>query len=146
MGRSYDLDTTSFAESEIIQEKFDDPLMLIGERVKLVKNLEYSSEIGYISYDVLLEDDMTFGRIGRTSKKFYLDLKRILKDINNLPPDRDVYPEIYPSRFSEIYVEDVTSVINASTVSTNFGGKFGDVKIWKGVTLVGFAQVERDTY
>lgn len=146
VGRNYDLDPISFAESVIIQEKFDDPLLIVGERVKFVKNMEYSKKVGYISYDIVLEDDISFGRVGRTSKKFYLDLKRILKEINNLPPDKDIYPEIYPSRFSEIYVEDVISVISSTAVATNAGRKFGDVTIWKGITLVGLAQVERDKY
>lgn len=146
IGRNYDFEPTSFAENSDIQGKFDDPILLVGERVKLIKNMDYSKEVGYISYDIVLEDEMFFGRIGRTSKKFYLDLKRILKDVNKLPPDKDVYPEIYPSRFSEIYIDDVVSIISNINPKAVAGKKFGDVMVWKGISVTGFAQVEKDTY
>lgn len=146
IGRNYDFEPTSFAENSEIQEKFDDPLLLIGERVKLIKNLDYLKEVDYISYDIVLEDEMFFGRIGRTSKKFYLDLKRILKEVNNLPPEKDVYPEIYPSRFSEIYIDDVISIIGGVNSKAVAGKKYGDIMVWKGISVVGFAQIEKDTY
>ncbi|MDD3415458.1 MAG: AAA family ATPase [Lachnospiraceae bacterium] len=146
VGHNYDLEATSFAENADLQEKFDDPLLLVGERVKLIKNMDYSQEVGYISYDIVLEDEMSFGRIGRTSKKFYLDLKRIIKDVNKLPPEKDVHPQNYPCRFSEIYIDDVVSILSKINLKAVAGKKYGDVMVWKGIAITGFAQVEKDTY
>jgi hypothetical protein len=146
IGRSDDLESSSFVESVSVQKLFDDPLSLVGERVILIKNKDYSEKAGYICYDIFLEDDMSAGRIGRTSKKFYLDLKRIIKEIHNLSTYFDVYSDLYPCRLSDVYVDDVITVISNALPLAVAGKKYNDLMVWKGITLVGFAQVERDSY
>lgn len=146
IGRNWDLDAISFVERNDIQVRFDDPLSLIGERVILIKNNENSSSLGYVCYDIFLDDDRIAGIIGRTSKKFYMDLKNILKEIHNLSSYIDVYPELYPNRFSEIYVDDVITVIGSVSPNAIAVKRYNDLMVWKGITLVGFAQVERDSY
>ena len=146
VGRSYDIDPISFAENDDIQELFKDSLMVVGERITLVKNQKDSEQKGYISYDIYLEDDIGQGRIGCTSKKFYLDLKRILKEIHGLSPYVDVYPKLYPSRISDIYVDDVYSILMPYDKNAKCAHRFGKYIVMRGITLVGFGQIERDTY
>ncbi len=146
IGRGNDIDTISFSESEKIQELFKNPLMILGERAVLVKNAKESEAKGYVSYDVFLEDDMSFGRIAQTSKQFYLSLKRILKKIHNLSVYTDVYPNLYPNRISDIYVDDMYTVITQNAVGLSSIKEYGKYKVLRGITLVGFGQIERDTY
>jgi hypothetical protein len=146
IGRAYDIDIESFADDFRKQKIFDQPEDIIGERVVLIKNKEQSERQGYICYDICLEDSVSGGILGRTSKKFFLELRRILKDICGLSNNVDVYEKIYPNRFSDIYVEDIISVISSVSPQAIAGKRYKDLMVWKGITLVGFAQVERDSY
>lgn len=146
IGRNNDLDQSSFAERKEIQILFEDPIMLVGERVILKKNSADSQERNYISYDIFLEDNIGIGRLGRTSRRFYLDMKRILKTIYGISPYSEVYPNIYPDRISDIYVDDVISVIKRFETDDVFARRFGKYAVMRGITLVGMGHIERDSY
>lgn len=146
VGRAYDIDTKSFADDFSKQKIFDQPENIIGERVILIKNKEQSERQGYICYDIYLEDSVSGGSLGRTSKKFFLELRGILKNICGLSNNVDVFEKIYPNRFSDIYIEDIITVISIVSPQAIAGKRYNDLMIWKGITLVGFAQVERDSY
>jgi hypothetical protein len=66
--------------------------------------------------------------------------------VNSLPYNCDVYPRLYPRRISDVYVEDITTIIGKSNPKLSGAREFGDYMIWNGVSLCGFAQFEKDIY
>jgi len=145
IGRAHDLDSISFADDFNVQPIFDESEMLIGERVILVKNKEQSEASGYICYSVYLEEYASLGCIGRTSEHFFSDLKRILQETYKLV-NIDPYDYMYPDRFLDIYIDDVISIVSSVSPLAVAGKRYNDMMVWKGITLVGFAQIERNAY
>lgn len=145
LGKSYDIDPLSFVDNESTQYLLCNLERLIGERVVLIKNKEKTKSLGYVCYDVTLEENKSIGALGRTSKKFYDDLTRIIKSIMGFY-NIDLYEYVYPDRFSEIYIDDIVSVVHRFNPIAVAGKRHADMMVWKGITLIGFAQVERDKY
>lgn len=83
--------------------------------------------------------------MGITSSRFYEDLTGILKEIHGLN-NCNVFEHIYPTVFSDLYVEDIISVISPYNEKATAGRAYSDVMIWKGVSLTGIARIERDKY
>ena len=144
IGKRQDIDPASFAHSVEAQDAISNN-DIIGERVILKKNKENSYYHGYVCYDVLLEDFSGHRLLGITSSRFYEDLTGILKEIHGLN-NCNVFEHIYPTVFSDLYVEDIISVISPYNEKATAGRAYSDVMIWKGVSLTGIARVERDKY
>ena len=144
IGKRHDIDPASFAHSVEAQDLIGNN-DIIGERVILKKNKENSYYHGYVCYDVLLEDFSGHRLLGITSSRFYEDLTGILKEIHGLN-NCNVFEHIYPTVFSDLYVEDIISVISPYNEKATAGRAYSDVMIWKGVSLTGIARIERDKY
>lgn len=142
-GRKNDINKISFAESIETQNLIKPDI--IGERVILKKNKEVSVNVGYICYDIFLEDRIAEGILGRTSITFYDDLNNILKKVKGLY-NCEVYEYLFPERFKDIYVDDVVSIIGKREDKAIAAKQYSNIMVWKGITFTGFAQVERDRY
>lgn len=144
IGRIGDLDTLSMARDEQTQSLIGN--IEPGERVSLKKNTAFSKEAGYVVYDVVPEKYSSGEAIARTSKKFYLDMTRIIKQVNNLPDYTQVYERVYPYEFSDIYIDDVISIVEPVRTEAKGARRYGNMMIWKGISLIGFGKTRYDVY
>lgn len=144
IGRIGDLDTLSMARDEQTQSLIGS--IEPGERVSLKKNNIFSKEAGYIVYDVVPERYSSGEAIARTSKKFYLDMTRIIKRVNNLPDYTQVYDRVYPYEFSDIYIDDVISIVEPVRAEAKGARRYGNMMLWRGISLIGFGKTRYDVY
>ena len=81
--------------------------------------------------------------LGYTGRKFAEELdssmRRIFKITSSIKYD------IFPHAFCDVYVGSITSHISSGTIPEG-ARVFGDVSLWTGFTITGFAAVDRDTY
>ncbi len=139
VGADNDLEQVSFAETIERQEYIRNQLKP-GTRLKLKKCPQNAG--GYVIYCVVAEDQEHI-ILGYTSKAFARELNASMQKI--LKITSDVYYEVFPHAFYDVYVDEIISCI--SSTSAPPGAKtFGDISIWTGFTIAGFAAVDKDTY
>lgn len=143
-GLSTDINQKSFALKEEIQ-KIIINRSLVGSRVELVKNRELSNSIKII-YDIRLEEANSACTLGQTSNQFSDELKKIFRYIYKMNKNTQVNSSIFPERFSDIYIDDVITVIDNTDNKLKGAKQFGNMMIWHGLSLSGFALRERDIY
>ncbi len=136
---SDDLNVFSFADTRERQALIQNDLQT-GMRLKLKKCPEQRGK--YITYSVVLEDQEKTV-LGYTGRKFAEELESAIQRILGITSR--VYYKVFPHAFCDVYVETVTSHISSGT-TPNGARTFGDVAIWSGFTISGFAAVDRDTY
>ena len=133
-----DIDLRSFVrenEAQLyIRENYDD---LVGKKIVLIKD-KHKSE--FVRYKIVLGEDNYV--LGYTSKDFYESLSRALHTVYKLPSRAELYFNVYPERFTDIYVDDVISVIDQLDGSEMGVKAFGEMVTWNAVTIVGYSKAE----
>ena len=140
VGADYDLDSRSFAES-VERQEFIRNTLKPGMRLKLKKQSKGPNDS--TTYDIVVED-MEHIILGRTSHRFVSELDTAMQRIFKITSH--IKPEIFPHAFCDIYVGDITSCISSAGKAPSGARIYGDVAIWSGFTITGFAAVDRDTY
>ena len=54
--------------------------------------------------------------------------------------------EVFPHAFCDVYVHGITTCVSGIGPAPAGAKTFGDVSIWSGITITGFAAVDKDTY
>lgn len=57
-----------------------------------------------------------------------------------------IYYQVYPHAFCDVYVHNITTCISGMSPVPVGAKTFGDVSIWSGITIRGFAAVDKDTF
>lgn len=139
VGADNDLEQVSFAETIERQEYIRNQLKP-GTRLKLKKCPQNAGR--YVIYCVVAEDQEHI-ILGYTSKAFARELNSSMQKILKIASD--VYYEVFPHAFYDVYVDEIISCIS-STAAPPGAKTFGDISIWTGFTIAGFAAVDKDTY
>ena len=133
-----DIDLRSFVRENgaqlYIRENYGD---LVGKKIVLIKD-KHKSE--FVRYKIVLGEDNYV--LGYTSKEFYESLSRALHTVYKLPSRAELYFNVYPERFTDIYVDDVISVIDQLDGSEMGVKAFGEMVTWNAVTIVGYSKAE----
>ena len=133
-----DIDLRSFVRESGVQlyirEYYDD---LVGKKIVLIKDKHKSEFVRYKI--VLIEDNYV---LGYTSKEFYESLSRVMHIVYKLPSRAELYFNVYPERFTDIYVDDVISVIDQLDGSEMGVKAFGEMVTWNAVTIVGYSKAK----
>ena len=134
------MDAKSFANDENIQ-RYIQKNICSGISLKLIKCPERTKS--YVVYKIVLEENPN-AVLGYTSKSFARELEKSMQHIMGI--NCSVYHRVYPNAFCEVYVHDTATYLS-TTAPVPAGAKtFGDISIWLGITITGFAKVDRDTY
>lgn len=133
-----DIDLRSFVRESgaqlYIRENYDD---IVGKKIVLIKD-KHKSE--FVRYKIVLVEDNYV--LGYTSKEFYESLSRVLHIVYKLPSRAELYFNVYPERFTDIYVDDVISVIDQLDGSEMGVKAYGEIVTWNAVTIVGYSKAE----
>lgn len=113
-----------------------------GMRLKLIKCPEGTKP--YVAYRIVPEDNEKIV-LGYTSKSFACELEQAIQQIyNNM--HYSVKYEVYPHAFCDVYVHNITTCVSGLAPVPAGAKTYGDVSIWSGITITGFATVDKDTY
>jgi len=140
VGYDTDLDPESFAENKDRQQYIRASIDS-GMRMKLIKCPEGTKD--YIVYQLVPEDNEKIV-LGYTSRSFARELEKAIQKIICI--SCPVYYRVYPHAFCDVYIQSVTSCVAVMRPVPAGAKLFGDVGVWSGLTITGFAAVDRDTY
>ncbi|MBR4400575.1 MAG: ATP-dependent helicase [Synergistes sp.] len=139
VGEGSDFDTRSFARSPEIQEYIQS--MKPGTRLKLLKCPEETKS--YVLYSVAPEDDdRTI--LCYTTPTFAKSMERAIQRI--FSNSHSIAYKYYPNVFGEIYIDGLTTCISSSDIGVDGAKMYGGMYIWYGLSISGFAQMEKDRY
>jgi hypothetical protein len=138
VGLGYDLDYRSFVRTEGIQQFIrQNHRDLIGKQVYLLKDIHFTD---YVPYKIILIDSGM--EIGKTSREFYECLTRAIRSVYKLPACLTPYFNVFPSKLSDIYIEDVISIVDQADGSENGVFNYGEMVTWNAINIVGYSRVE----
>ena len=140
VGSDADLDLRSFGADNKLQQYIRKSVHS-GTRLKLLKCPEGTKP--YVVYRIVLEDNEKFV-LGYTSKSFARELEKAIQHIKNM--NCSVFFDVYPHAFCDVYVHNITTCVSGMPPVPAGAKTFGDVSIWSGITITGFAAVDKDTY
>ena len=140
VGSDTDLDSRSLASSSDLQ-RYIQRRVHAGMRLKLIKCPEGTRP--YVVYRVVAEDNEKI-ILGYTSKSFAHELEKAIQHIKGI--NCSIYYELFPHAFCDVYVHNVTTYVSGLPPVPAGAKTFGDVSIWSGLTITGFAAVDKDTY
>lgn len=142
VGSDTDVDTRSLAMDTTLQQYIQNSVSP-GTRLKLKKCPEDTKS--YVVYKIVLEDNENIV-LGYTGETFANELEKAIKHILKLNSNTDVYFNVFPHAFCDIYVHNITTCISSLPPVPDGAKTFGNVSIWSGLTITGFAAVDKDTY
>jgi len=140
VGSDTDLDLRSLAADSKLQQYIQKNIHS-GMRLKLIKCPEGTKP--YVVYRIVLEDNEKIV-LGYTSKSFAHELEKAIQHIKNI--NCSVYYEVYPHAFCDVFVHNITTCVSGISPVPAGARTYGDVSIWSGITITGFAAVDKDTY
>lgn len=140
IGDSTDLNVRSFGRSAEVQDILRNKLT-DGTRLKLLKCPKETQM--YVTYKIVLEED-TNCVLGYTSWDFAIGMERAIQRIYNNHHSIDY--KYFPNIFGDIYFNGLTTCVSALDKSIEGARQFGGMFIWNGISLSGFAQMEKDRY
>lgn len=140
VGSDTDLDTRSLAADKKLQQYIRNNVYP-GMRLKLIKCPEGTKP--YVVYRAVMEDNEKIV-LGYTSSSFARELEKAIQHIKNL--NCSVWYDVYPHAFCDVYVHNVTTCVSGMPPTPDGAKTFGDISVWSGVTITGFAAVDKDTY
>ena len=140
VGSDADLDLRSLATDDNLQQYIRKSVHS-GMRLKLIKCPEGTKS--YVVYRIVLEDNEKIV-LGYTSKSFAHELEKAIQHIKNM--NCSVYYEVYPHAFCDVFVHNITTCVSGIAPVPAGAKTYGDVSVWSGITITGFAAVDKDTY
>ena len=140
IGDSTDLNVRSFGRSAEVQDILRNKLT-DGTRLKLLKCPKGTQM--YVTYKIVLEEN-TNCVLGYTSWDFAIGMERAIQRIYNNHHSIDY--KYFPNIFGDIYFNGLTTCVSALDKSIEGARQFGGMFIWNGISLSGFAQMEKDRY
>ena len=140
IGDSIDINSRSFARDEEIQLYIQNELKT-DSRLKLLKCPKDTNN--YVTYRIVLEEDEN-RILGYTSRDFAIGMERAIQRIfaNRNSIDYKYFPNI----FGDIYFDGLTTCVSAIDKGIPGAKKIGEMYLWNGITISGFAQMEKDRY
>ena len=118
-----DVDVTSIGSSGKAQEALASG-SLEGEQVRFVLRGTGDN----VRYDIVLQDDEGFV-LGRLTRTFIDDYRRCSGDLEAPLPDA----------FDQVYIDRITTCIGRANAGTAHGRSFGDMAVWYGFAIGGYA-------
>ncbi len=140
VGGDMDLDLHSFAVSEDMQRYIQQNIRP-GVRLRLIKCKECANRNAV--YRIVCEDNEK-NVLGYTSESFARELEKAMQHIMHI--NSPVYFNVYPHAFVDVYVDNIITCISGIALAPPGAKIFGDMSVWTGVTITGFAKVDKDTY
>lgn len=140
VGKDGDWDFESFASDKNIQQYIQKNISA-GMRLMLIKCPENTKS--YVVYRIVEEDDEDLV-LGYTSESFARELEKAIQHIKNITCP--VFFKMYPSTFCDLYVCDTATYISTKAPVPDGAKTFGEVSIWAGIKIIGFAAVYQDIY
>lgn len=138
IGVGNDLDLRSFVRTDGAQEYIRNNYeTIIGKKIVLSKDRRHSE---YVKYNIILDETGTV--LGSTDREFGESLSRALQSVYNLSRNKSVYFNVYPDRFTDIYVEDVISVVDQADGSELGVTSYGEMVTWNALSIVGYSRAE----
>lgn len=141
IGSDTDLDVRSLAADKNLQRYIRNNVHS-GMRLKLIKCPEGTKP--YVVYQVVAEDNEKLV-LGYTSKSFARELEKAIQHIYNNMRCSVKYG-VYPHAFCDVYIHNITTCVSGIAPIPAGAKAYGDVSIWTGMTITGFAAVDKDTY
>lgn len=140
IGDSTDVNPRTFARDKETQEYIRTKLSP-DSRLKLLKCPKGTN--AYVTYKIVLEENVK-KVLGYTSWDFAIGMERAIQRIfaNYQPIDYKYYPNI----LGDIYFNELTTCVSALDKNIEGARKFGGMYIWNGISISGFAQMEKDRY
>ena len=142
IGIDGDINIYSFSDSEKIQNFIINDLKS-GMPLKLIKCPENTKD--YIYYEIIMEEPQYIS-LGFTSKNFASELEQAIKRIKKLSNGSTVFYTLYPAEFDNVFVDEIISYISNSNENASASKRFGDIKIWNGFSISGFAKAIYNKY
>ena len=140
VGLQDDLNQRSFAKNTVTQELLSRELKP-GTRLKFFICPESAG--GEIIYRIATEDNEQL-TLGFTGFGFMTGIENVLQQIWKTSNAIDI--RYFPKIWTDIYVDDFTTCLSTSGTGISGARRFGDMYIWKGISVSGFARIEKDTY
>ena len=136
---SKDIDFRSFADTAEKQTVLQS--LKCGCRLKLLKCPETATR--NVVYKLVTEDDQSMV-LGYTTITFAKNMERAIQRVfsNNNP----IAYKYYPNIFGELYFDKLTTCVSFSGENLAGARKYGNMYIWYGMSISGFAQMEKDRY
>lgn len=140
VGYAEDFDKTTYAENTQLQDYIQNQIS-VGDRLKLLKCKK--DVHSYVVYKLVPEDDEKTV-LAYTTKQFANGMEKAIQKIfkSYYPVDHKYFPEI----LNDLYVDQRTTCIATNTGLIKGAVEYGDVCIWKGLAVSGFAQSEIKSY
>ena len=140
VGLQDDLNQRSFAENAVTQELLSRELKP-GTRLKFFICPESAG--GEIIYRIATEDNEQL-TLGFTGFGFMTGIENALQRVWRTSNAIDI--RWFPRIWTDIYVDDFTTCLSTNGTGISGARRFGDMYIWKGLSVSGFARIEKDTY
>ncbi len=140
VGLQNDLNQRSFAENAVTQELLSRELKP-GTRLKFFICPESAG--GEIVYRIATEDNEQL-TLGFTGFGFMTGIESVLQRVWKTSKAIDI--KWFPRIWTDIYVDDFTTCLSTSKTGISGAKRFGDMYVWKGISVSGFARIEKDTY
>lgn len=139
IGDSSDIASRTYAESVDTQRNIK--ALNADERLKLKKCPEGTKS--YVVYKVVLEENERI-ILGYTTAEFARNMERAIQRIYD--NNRSIAYKYYPNTFRDIYFDGLTTCVSSSGEGISGAKKIGNTYIWYGLSISGFAQMEKDRY
>lgn len=120
--------------------------LIPGTSVTLKKDKIRSEVNGYITYVIKLDGEDGVETLGETGIEFFRALERILHRVKDLPDYCKVRDYVYPDDITDIYVDDVISAISTYKSGTDGAKRYGNMMVWRAVSLTGFGRLGFENY
>lgn len=139
VGMAFDFNPRTFGKSEKTQEYIQD--LKPDTRLKLLKCPEGTK--GYVLYRIVPEDDER-EVLGYTTPEFAKSMEAAIQRI--FSTSRTIEYKYYPNTFGDVYVDGLATCISSSDRDISGAKRYGGMYIWYGLSISGFAQMEKDFY
>lgn len=139
IGDSSDIASRTYAESVDTQRNIK--ALNADERLKLKKCPEGTKS--YVVYKVVPEENERI-ILGYTTAEFARNMERAIQRIYD--NNRSIAYKYYPNTFRDIYFDGLTTCVSSSGEGISGAKKIGNMYIWYGLSISGFAQMEKDRY
>lgn len=139
VGDGTDFNVRSYARSKEVQEYIQ--TLNPDTRLKLQKCPEGTKS--YVLYRIVPEEDERMV-LGYTTLSFARSLEWAIQRV--FSNSHSIAYKYFPNVFGDIYLDGLTTCISSSDVGISGAKCFGGMYIWYGLSISGFAQMEKDRY